>query len=317
MSTIKAFIQDRLIERMNQNSVLVVYDPGHRYRELCLELANDEIRVIDAGESSIESREAALQALRELGQPNPQLKGMLVYVPARVPLTDEEKQRDPFALYMVCGSVFPDGDGDEYINLCLTAKPDHVTQIRRIFSENPDPPFSVIDAVGGGNGWPNLQALLKVESARDILFALLAPSEIQGKALKGQDAWVSEARELFQTALGLHLLTRSKTWASVADELWRFLLFSEFVFELPEALPDSLANVPRANPEARPLVEDLCDRLRNDRRTQAIYIERAEAVEKELDLPAHCKGIKDSGIRDTFPFEERCFMEQAVGALNR
>lgn len=147
-----------------------------------------------------------------------------------------------FALYIVCGSVFPDGDGDEYQNLCLAAKPDHTTQIRRIFSENPDPPFAVIDAVGGGTGWPNLQALLKVESARDILFALLAPSEFQEKALKGQDAWVSEARELFQTALGLHLLTRSKTWASVADELWRFLLFSEFVFDLPEALPDSLAN---------------------------------------------------------------------------
>src|SRR5690554_2495522 len=116
-SSIKSFIQDRLIERMMQNGVLVVYDPKSRYRELCLELAADEIRVIDAGESSIESREAALQALKELGQPNPILKGMLVYVPARAPLTDEEKQRDPFALYMVCGSVFPDGDGDEYINL--------------------------------------------------------------------------------------------------------------------------------------------------------------------------------------------------------
>lgn len=317
MSTIKSFIQDRLKERIMQNGVLVVYDPERRYRELCLELAADEIRVIDAGENSIESREAALQTLKELGQPNPILKGMLVYIPARAPLTDEEKQRDPFALYMVCGSVFPDGDGDEYQNLCLAAKPDHTTQIRRIFSENPDPPFAVIDAVGGGTGWPSLQALLGVESARDILFALLAPSEIQGKALKGQDAWVSEARELFQAALGLHLITRSKTWASVADELWRFLLFSEFVFDLPETLPDSLANVPRANPEARPLVEDLCDRLRNDRRTQAVYIERAEAIEKELDLPAQCKGIENLGVRDTFPFEERSFLEQAVGALNR
>ncbi|MCL6559446.1 MAG: PglZ domain-containing protein, partial [Firmicutes bacterium] len=317
MSTIKAFIQDRLKERMKQNGVLVVYDPERRYRELCLELANDEIRVIDASESSIESREAALQALGELGQPNTTLKGMLVYVPARVPLTDEEKQRDPFALYMVCGSVFPDSDGDEYINLCLTAKPDHATQIRRIFSENPDPPFAVIDAVGGGTGWPNLQALLGVESARDILFALMAPSEFQEKALKDQDTWVSEARELFQATLGLNLITRSRTWTSVADELWRFVLFSEFVFDLSEALPDSLANVPRANPEARPLIEDLCDRLRNDRRTQATYIERAEAIEKELDLPAHCKGIKDLGVRDTFPFEERCFLEQAMDALNR
>lgn len=316
MSSIKAFIQDRLIKRMKQNGVLVVYDPEHRYRELCLELASDEIRVIDASESSIESREAALQALRELGQPNPQLKGMLVYVPARVPLTDEEKQRDPFALYMVCGSVFPDSDSDEYMNLCLTAKPDHSTQIRRIFSENLNPPFAVIDAVGGGTGWPNLQSLLKVESARDIIFAIMAPTEAQEKALKQQDTWVPEARDLFKATLGLNLITRSRTWASIAEELWRYVLFSEFVFDLPEALPDSLANVPRAHKEASPLVEDLCDRLRNDHRTQVTYIERAEAIEKELDLPTHCKRIKDLGIRDTFPFEERCSLEQAMGALS-
>jgi hypothetical protein len=52
------------------------------------------------------------------------------------PLTDEEKQRDPFALYAVCGSQFPEGDGDEYRNLCLKAKPDHATEIRRIFAQD-------------------------------------------------------------------------------------------------------------------------------------------------------------------------------------
>jgi len=317
MSTIKAFIKDRLEERMRQNGVLVVYDPERRYRNLCLEMSTDEILVIDASESSIESREAALQALVELGRPNSQLKGVLVYVPAKVPLTDEEKQHDPFALYMVCGSVFPDSDSDEYKNLCLTAKPDQATQIRRIFSGDSNPQFAVIDAVGGGTGWPNLQALLRVESARDILFTLMAPSEFQEKALKGHNAWISESKELFQTTLGLNLITRINKWQSVAEELWRFLLFSEFVFDLPEALPDSLINVPRANQEARPLVEDLCDRLRNDRRAQATYIERAEAIEKELDLSAHCMRIKDLGVRDTFHFEERCFLEQSMNALNK
>jgi hypothetical protein len=75
--------------------------------------------------------------------------------------------------------------------------------------------------------------------------------------------------------------------------------------------------VPRAPPEARPLVEDLCDRLRNDRRTQAHYIERAESVEQDLNLRTHCAGIADLGERDTFPFEERSFFAQAVEALKR
>jgi len=315
MSSIKEFIQNRLKNRIKPNGVLVVYDPDFRYRELCMELAGDETRVIDASESSIESREAALKALGELGQPNAGLKGMLVYVPAPKPLTDEDKQRDPFALYIECGSVFPAGDGDEYMNLCLAAKPGHDTEIRRIFSENPNPDFAVIDAVGGGAGWPNLRALLKVESARDILYALLVPSGGQKETLEGSHVWVSEARELLRAALGMNLMTRSNAWSSIACELWRFMLFSEFVFDLPGALPESLAGVPRAGEWARPLVEDLCETLRSDMRTQGTYIERAEAIERELELPAHCKDIKNLGERDTFPFEERSFLEQAVEFL--
>jgi hypothetical protein len=312
------FIQHQiLIPRLQQTGVLVVYDPDRRYRELCLALAGDERQVVDAGESSIESRAAALAALQLLSAKQAPLKELLVYVPHRAPLDDDERQRDPFALYAVCGSLFPDGDGDEYFSICIKAKPDYTTEIRRIFHENPDPAFAVIDAVGGGAGWPNLQAALGVESAREILFALLAPEDRQKQALQGQESWQTEAKALFHSTLGLTLLTRAKTYGPIADELWRFLLFSEFVFDLPVEAPATLANIPRAQPEARPLVEDLCDLLRNNRRTQALYIARAEAIEAQLDLPDSCRQIADLGVRDTFPFEERSFFAQAVDALKR
>jgi hypothetical protein len=60
---------------------LVVYDADKRYREQCFDLAADKVRVVDASESSIESREAALLALREVGQPKAPLEGVLIYVP--------------------------------------------------------------------------------------------------------------------------------------------------------------------------------------------------------------------------------------------
>lgn len=312
------FIQSEvLLPRLQQAGVLVVYDPERRYRELCLGLAGERRRVIDATESSIASREDALAALQELGRPAGDVEGLLVYVPAAAPRSDEERQRDPFALYGVIGAVFPAGDGDEYMSLCLKARADHATAIRRIFAANPSPDFAVIDAVGGGQGWPQLQAALGVESARDMLHALLAPIDRQQAALKGQEAWATEARELLQTTLGLKLLTRGKGWPAIADELWRFLLFSEFAFDLPTALPAGIADVPRALAEARPLVEDLCERLRSDRRTQALYIERAEQIEAELKLPEACRQIGDLGVRDTFPFEERSFFAQAIDALKR
>ena len=317
--SIKHFIQSEvLVPRLSgsgRTGVLVVYDPEKRLRDLCLKLASQKRRVVDATESSIESREEAMEALQQMGQRS--VEELVVYVPAKRPATDEERQADPFAVYSVCGEVFPQGDGDEYQNLCLRAKPDHATEIRRIFAENPAPPFAVIDAVGGGSGWPTLQAALGVESGREILFALLAPTDEQSANLKSDDAWVAEAKTLFESALGLKLITRGKTWNSIADELWRFLLLSEFAFDLPADLPPTLAGIPRAQPEAVPLINDLCDNLRGYQRTQSIYIERAEVIEHDLNLVSACGGIEDLGVRDTFPFEERSFFAQAADALRR
>lgn len=310
------FIQREVFEpKVKQRGVLVIYDPQQRYRDVCAALARNGRSVVDASESSIESRAHALAALQRLGAQDGVLDSLVVYVPARAPRNDEEKQADPFAIYGVIGATFPSGDGDEYQSICLRAKPDHSTKVRQVFRENPNPSFDVINAIGGGSSWPQLQSILGAESARDLLFALLAPSEDAKKKLRDSDNWVTEAKELLQGCIGLKLITRGKTWNSIADELWRYVLFSEFVFDLPETLPEQLAQVPKADQEARPVIEDLCDRLRNDRRTQNVYIERAEAIESELNLRAICTEIHDLGIKDTFPFEERSICARAVKAL--
>jgi len=246
--SIAEFIRESVLRpRLKQAGALVVYDAEKRYREQCFDLAADKVRVIDASISSIESREAALLALREVGQPKAPLEGVLIYVPAKRPETDEQKQVDPFALYAECGAVFPQDDGDEYLSLCLRAKPDHATEIRQVFSGSPvGPTFAVIDAIGGGVSWPQLRATLRVESGREILAALLAPSISQSEALKGQEGWVQEAHDFLRATLGLNVKTRGKTWSALADELWRYVLFSEFVFDLPVALPEALKGVPHA-----------------------------------------------------------------------
>jgi hypothetical protein len=271
---------------------------------------------VDASESSIESREAALMAVRAMGQTQAALEGVLIYVPAPRPQSEEDKQADPFALYAECGAVFPRDDGDEYLSLCLRAKPDHPTAIRQVFAASPGgPAFSVIDAIGAGVGWPQLRAALKAESGREILAALLAPTEAQREALKADDGWAQEVRDFLRVTLGLTLKTRGKTWSAVAEELWRFVLFSEFAFDLPAELPALLADVPRAPPEARPVIEYVCDQLREGPRTRPVYMEWAERIEKDLNLSAACAGIDDLGQRDTFPFEERSFLRTAVQGL--
>jgi PglZ domain len=316
VTDISEHIRDEVFSaRLRRNAVLVVYDAYRRYRELCLSLACDAVAVVDASESSIEGREAASRAFVSVGRGEPGPKELLIYVPARAPVTDEERQVDPFAAYTVCGAVFPSGDGDDYLSLCLKAKPDYATEIRRLFEQDPSPSFALIDNVGGGLQWPTLRTLLQAESARDILFALLVPSPKHKEALKTNEAWVNEARALLGATLGLKLITRAKTWPPIADELWRFLLFSEFVLDLPSEPPAALSNVPRAPQAAQPLVEDLCDRLRSDARTRPTYVERAEQIEMDLDLPNHCQAVAELGVRDTFPFEERTILAASVKAL--
>lgn len=314
--SIQQFIQEHIFTpRLNESQVLVAYDPEQRYRDICLSMATEKRVVVDATESSIHSRAAAVAALGQLGRN--EIEQLLVYVPASKPIEDEEKQVDPFSLYGECGAVFPLGDGDNYMTLCLRAKPDHTTQIRAVFDDNPNPDFAVINAIGGGLNWPNLRAQLDVESTRDIIFALLAPSASQQAALKESDSWVAEAKELFKVSIGLILKTRGKTWSAIADELWRFVLFSEFAFDLPGGLPADLLDVPRASDAAQPLIEDICERLRTDSRRRDTYIERAEAIEIELNLKDSCSHLTDLGTRDTFPFEERTFLLQAMDALQR
>lgn len=302
-----------LTPRIQQKQILVIYDPDCRYRDLSQDMAEEKRVVVDASESSIISRTQAIEALSAIGRN--EIEQLLIYVPTHKPLEEEQKQKDPFALYMTCGAVFPDGDGDTYLSLCLKAKPDHQTQVRAVFEKNENPSFAVINAIGGGLNWPNLRALLNIESTRDILFALLCPNEKQLAALKDNESWVTEVKDLLKVSIGLSLKTKGKTWSPIADEFWRYLLFSEFVFDLPKSLPSSLADVPRAEDAAKPLIEDICERLRSDRRTQNAYIQRAETVEIELNLVDACGEMLDLGIRDTFPFEERTFLRHAITSL--
>jgi len=314
MSFASFFKSSVLEERLAKSQVLVVYDPDGRYRDLCSEMVTETRSVVDCTESSINSRAKALSDLRKLGSQS--LEQMLIYVPVEKPLEDEDKQVDPFALYGACGAVFPDGDGDAFLSLCLKAKPDHATQVRAVFEQDPNPSFAVIDAIGGGLSWPNLRAQLKVESTQDILFALLVPNESQREAMQANDSWVAETKALFESSIGLSLKTKGKTWSPISEELWRFILFSEFIFDLPEEIPAGLNDVPRASDSAQPLIEDICDRLRSDSRYQMTYIEKAESIESDLDLPSQCAQLSDLGERDTFPFEERTFLQQAMDALS-
>ena len=272
-------------------------------------MTSDRCRVIDASQSVIEKREEATDALAVLAEGR--IDQLVLWVPAVRPADSDGKQRDPFSVFAEIGAVFPQGDGDDYASLCRRAKPDHVPEINRLFEEG-EPSFDMVDALDEGGSWPKLKTLLGANSAKEILLGIMSPKPHQEAALKNDPTWASEAGEFIQRSLGHRLKTKGQTRPSISEELWRVVLFSEFVFDSAGNIPAALETVPRAGMEAKSLIYDVCDELRKHEDHKDPYRLTAKEVEDELALATRSQGMTHLGERDTFSFEERFYLHRLV-----
>ena len=119
---------------------------------------------------------------------------LIIWVPSPKPENEEEAQVDPFSVFSRFGAVFPRGDADEFKSLCRSAKPDHITEIEKLFAGGM-PSFSTVDALDEGGAWPQLKTLLHASSAKEILLGLMVPRPEQEASLKGSVSWVAEFKE--------------------------------------------------------------------------------------------------------------------------
>lgn len=308
--TIREYIQHQIFEQRAQNNgALVIYDITRRYRDIVMHMVSDRCRVIDASLSVIEQREAATDALAALAAG--QIHQLVIWVPAVRPEDNEGKQRDPFSVFAEIGAVFPQGDGDDYASLCRRAKPDHIPEINRLFAEG-EPSFDMVDALDRGGAWPKLKTLLSANSSKEILLGILSPKPKQEEALKEDPTWVTEAREFIQRSLGHRLKTKGQTRQSIAEELWRVILFSEFVFDTAGDIPSALGSVPKVGHEAKSLVYEVCEELRKHQDHKDAYRSIAQKIEQDLALSDNTRGMIKLGERDTFPFEERLYLQRMV-----
>jgi hypothetical protein len=308
--TIRDHIEKQVFgRRAQEHGILVIYDPCRRYRDIALDMASDRCRVIDASQSVIEQREEATDALAALAEG--QIHQLVLWVPAVRPADNDGKQRDPFSVFAEIGAVFPQGDGDDYASLCRRAKPDHVPEINRLFEEG-EPSFDMVDALDQGGSWPKLKTLLGANSAKEILLGIMSPKPHQEAALKNEPTWAAEAREFIQRSLGHRLKTKGQTRPSISEELWRVVLFSEFVFDSDGDIPAALETIPKAGVEAKSLIYDLCDELRKHEDHKDLYRFTAQDIEDELALSSRSYGMTHLGERDTFSFEERFYLQRLV-----
>lgn len=307
---IREYIREQVFSRRAiEHGALVIYDPTRKYRDIVLEMVSEHCIVIDAAQSVIEQREAATEALTALAEGA--IHQLVILIPASAPEDNDAKQSDPFSVFAEIGKVFPQGDGDDYASICRRAKPDHVSEINRLFEEG-EPSFDMIDALDQGGSWPKLKTLLGVTSAKEIVLGVMSPKTHQEDALKNDPSWVAEANEFLQRSLGHKLKTKGQTRQSIAEELWKVMLFSEFVFDSAGDIPLTLETIPHAGFEAKSLVYDVCDELRKHEDHKDAYRITAQEIEQDLALAERSQGMTQLGVRDTFSFEERYFLQFMV-----
>lgn len=314
---IQKFISQYLQKRLDAHKSLVIYDPDGLYRDIVMALSGDRITVVDSSASTIVGRETALDVWCRMGQADDENMRLAVYLPIKRPPADQDRRKNPYQIFALGGGEFPESDGEVYQALCRQAAPELAIQIDRLFADG-SPDFETINnLIAGGANWPKLKTLLKAESPVEILVAIISPSKDQEKSLKGDAAWLPEFKQFLKTTLGITLKTKSSKFTAINQELWRLVLFSEFVFDLPGNLPDSLKDVPRAANTYINLINTVCDVLRDSEKHQVTYMKMADQAADDFNLEKHMAGIANLGVRDTFAFEERNYLKVFVDAISK
>ena len=220
-----------------------------------------------------------------------------------------------FRSYIFCLSknYFPYSAADRYETLCKTCFPEKEQQVNELFNQG-IPDYDTIDALGEGNIYAKLQSLTTAKSEKEILIALMTADEELFSKLKIDRTWNSEYKKLSQL---LGYKSTAKSFEDIHAELWRIMLFSEFVFDLPISLPEKLQSAPIIKESSKTLVLDLVKSIRNNKTCEQLYVEKANEVEQQLSLANTFKNETNLGSIVTFAFEDNTYFNHFVNLLNQ
>ena len=292
---IQGYILDHWIGKMSaEHPVLMVYDQEGIYYELLPILKEKGVKVIDTTQAHLHARLSAQRYWCKELSLNKDAR-MVIYRKRSLPNNNRQWVEEPYAAFMKGGSIFPQGSKDRYDNLCRSFLPAKQNELNQLF-EAGLPSFNLVNALLDGAAYPGLEQLTGGKSVTEISIGLL--SLYSCADMKWQKEW-----NAFSEAQFPGLDSSGSTLLEVQSKLWSYLLFSEFVFDLPEALPDNLKSVSIAPLEMKEKVYLICDQLRNRIDLREKYVIAANKVKDQLGLAEIFAKAKHLGERVTFNFE--------------
>ncbi len=309
-------IQKLISKKLNDARIVVWYDGERAFGDFIQGLSIPNCRIVSAQGSRLRARREAEAIYRQLNTADSlaaSRANLLIYLPFHRSRSDEARRKDPFEVFAVAGTTFGAEDADRLEYLARKALPDLSDQVERLFRQG-QPTLAMLDRLELRTAYPLVGQALGVQSAVEVAVRLLgdprAPQKVAG--LPGCD---QEALQLLASELGFAPPENVQGWEARWALLARYVLFSEFAFDLPGDLPAALVNLPRANPEHRDRIYAIAERLRDTESLRETYVDLATRVERELGLAVHFVGVTSLGQRDTFAFEERQYLAALTQAL--
>ena len=304
---IQGYILDHWMGKMSaEHPVLMVYDKDGIYYDLLPMLKERGVKVIDTTQAHLHARLSAQRYWCKDLSLNKDNR-MVIYRKRTMPNNNRQWVEEPYAAFLKGGCIFPQGPQDMYENICRSFLPAKQTELNQLF-ETGTPGFNLVNALLDGAAYPELEQLTGGKSITETTVGLLSISSCTD--MKWQKEW-----KAFSEAQFPGLDTSGSSLQEIQSKLWTYLLFSEFVFDLPEALPDNLKSVRIAPEEMKEKVYLICDQLRNRIDLRERYVRVANKVTEQLGLTDAFAKAKHLGMRVTFNFENSVEYDRFISCL--
>lgn len=304
---IQGYIIDHWLEKMSaEKPVLVIYDRDGFYHSL-LPLAEDRgVKVIDTTKGLLHARLAASRFwCGELAQEK-DLR-MIIYRQKTQPTTSRQWVEEPYSAFKNAAAMFPVGPQDDYKYICQSFLPNKTEEINQLF-ESGNTSFNMVNALLDGAAYPALEELTGGKSFAEMTIGLLSQNTCSD--MRWQQEWSRFAEVQYPS-----LDSNGATLQEIQQKLWMYLLFSEFVFDLPGTLPDSLKTVAMAPMEIKDKVYMVCDQLRTRTNLREVYVRMARKTADAYHLVDLFAKAKHLGDRVTFAFENAVEYNRFVSYL--
>ena len=304
---IQGYIIDHWLGKMSaEHPVLMVYDREGIYYDLLPLLKDRGVKVIDTTQAHLHARLSAQRYWCKNLSLNKENR-MVIYRKRSMPNNNRLWVEEPYAAFMKGGSIFPQGSQDMYENICRSFLPAKQNELNQLF-ETGTPGFNLVNALLDGAAYPELEQLTGGKSVTETTIGVLSLNSCAD--MKWHKEW-----EAFSEAQFPGLDTSGSTLQEIQSKLWSYLLFSEFVFDLPESLPDNLKSVSIAPAEMKGKVYLICDQLRNRIDLRERYVKAANKLTEQLGLADAFVKAKHLGMRVTFNFENSVEYDRFISCL--